>query len=77
MFITLTHLNIIQSVAYVVQSNVITHGIDSMDVRRQQIRSPEAIPAHPGRSPFEAQNGAAESDAAVGPEGLLTLPSRP
>lgn len=63
--------------AYIVQSDVITHGIDSMDVRRQQIRSPEAIPPHPGRAPFEAQNGAAEPNAAVGPEGLLTLPPGP
>ncbi len=74
--ITSTHLNIIQSVAHIVQTDVITHGIDSMNVWRQQLRSPE-IPPHPGRAPFQAQNGVGESAAAVGPDGLLTLPSGP
>lgn len=63
--------------AYIVQSDVITYGVDSVYVWRQQIWSPEAIPPHPGRAPVQAQDGAPESDAPVAPDGLLTLPPRP
>lgn len=74
-----THLNVLQTVAHVLQPQVIAYHrlLDAVCVRRQQLRSAEAVPPHRGRSSLQTQDLTGQAAPGVRTEPVLALPARP
>lgn len=74
-----THLNILQAVAHVLHPHVIANHrlVDAVCVRRQQLRSAEAFPPHPGRSSLQTQDLTGQAASGMRAEPVLALPAGP
>lgn len=73
-----THLNILQAVAHVLHPHVIAnHRLVDVCVRRQQLRSSESFPPHPGRASLQTQDLTSQAAPGVCAEPVLALSAGP
>lgn len=74
-----THLDVLQAVAHVLHSHAVPNHrlVDAVCVRRQQLRSAEAFPPHPGRSSLQTQDLAGQAAPGVRSQPVLALPAGP